>query len=187
MIGFSFPRLLNMQNPAGAIGYPEAGYTEGAAVMSPPPRSPIEDRATNRVASQMYCNETNMGTPAPPSNLTHLLTSSEIELLRGELQAAANQVVEVFLAARLSGGNSIVQETLVESDVHLDYHPGGKTTNHLLTVKEVADIFKLSVRKVWRLAAAGQLPPPLKIGRSSRWIAAEIEAYINTVRSNGKN
>ena len=118
-----------------------------------------------------------------PSTVTHLLTSAEAEALRKELRAMANQVVDAFLTARLSG-NSITQDVPVENGAHQDYVQPNQITNNLLSVKDVAGIFKLSVRKVWRLAADGKLPAPVKIGRSSRWLASDVEAYLNTVISN---
>jgi excisionase family DNA binding protein len=128
----------------------------------------------------------NMGTSPQPSSLTHLLTSAEVELLHNELHAVANQVVDAFLAARLGAGYSLAQGGAVENGNHQDYVAANKTTNNLLTVKEVAGILKLSVRKVWRLAAEGKLPAPVKIGRSSRWLASEVDAYLNTVISERK-
>ena len=117
--------------------------------------------------------------------MTHLLTSAEVEALRTELHAMANQVVDAFLAARLDG-NPIIQDVPVAKIFQQDYVTPNQITNNLLGVKDVAGIFKLSVRKVWRLAADGKLPAPVKIGRSSRWLASDVEAYLNTVISSRK-
>jgi len=48
----------------------------------------------------------------------------------------------------------------------------------MLTVKEVAEFFACSVRKVWRLVAAKELPQPVKIGRSCRWDPSEVQRYL---------
>lgn len=52
----------------------------------------------------------------------------------------------------------------------------------LLTVHEVAAIFKVSVRTIQRRRAAGDLPKPISIGpRMIRWRADEIEAWIRSL------
>lgn len=48
----------------------------------------------------------------------------------------------------------------------------------LLTVKEVAAALKVSPRQVWKLKTMGRLPWPVRLGRSVRWRADEIEAWI---------
>ena len=48
----------------------------------------------------------------------------------------------------------------------------------LLTVREVARLLAVGVRSVWRMASAGQMPRPVKIGRSARWRAAEVGRWI---------
>jgi excisionase family DNA binding protein len=50
----------------------------------------------------------------------------------------------------------------------------------LLTVKQVAAIFSVHRSTVWRLVAAGELPAPVRIGRSiTRWRADEIENFVD--------
>jgi prophage regulatory protein len=53
------------------------------------------------------------------------------------------------------------------------------TLDKLLSLKEVADLLGLSVRAVYRLIDAGELPQPLKVGRSSRIRASDYQAYVN--------
>lgn len=48
----------------------------------------------------------------------------------------------------------------------------------LLTVGEVSALLGVSVRSVWRLAAAGELPSPLAIGRSKRWDRRAIHDFV---------
>jgi predicted DNA-binding transcriptional regulator AlpA len=50
---------------------------------------------------------------------------------------------------------------------------GGK----MLDVAAVAVRFSISRRSVWRAVAQGDLPPPVKIGRCSRWLPADIAAF----------
>ena len=49
----------------------------------------------------------------------------------------------------------------------------------LLTVKEVAHLLGLGQRTVWRLSSIGELPPPIRIGRSRRWRRQAIEEYVD--------
>jgi len=48
----------------------------------------------------------------------------------------------------------------------------------MLKVEEVADILKCSARTVYRLADAGKMPPPCRLGAMVRWSAAAIDAWI---------
>ena len=50
----------------------------------------------------------------------------------------------------------------------------------LLPVAEVARLLSMSVRTVWKLTSAGELPPPVSIRgcRSARWRRREIEDWI---------
>jgi len=52
----------------------------------------------------------------------------------------------------------------------------------LLTPQEVSEILHVSVRTVWRLAAAHALNPPVKIGKSARFFKAEIESYLEKLK-----
>jgi excisionase family DNA binding protein len=48
----------------------------------------------------------------------------------------------------------------------------------LLDAQGVATLLSCSARTVVRLAAASDLPPPIKIGRLARWPRAAIEEWI---------
>ena len=48
----------------------------------------------------------------------------------------------------------------------------------LMTVREVAARLKVSTRQVWKLAASGRLPGPMRLGRSVRWRADDLAAFI---------
>jgi predicted DNA-binding transcriptional regulator AlpA len=48
----------------------------------------------------------------------------------------------------------------------------------LLSVREVADLVGLSERTVWKLSGCGELPPPIKIGRSVRWLRRILEDFM---------
>jgi len=48
----------------------------------------------------------------------------------------------------------------------------------LLRVNEVAELLRISPRQVWKLRAMGRLPEPVRLGRSVRWRARELDAFI---------
>lgn len=50
--------------------------------------------------------------------------------------------------------------------------------SELLTVRDVAALVKLSSRQIYKLCASARMPAPLKVGRSTRWRAAQISAWI---------
>ncbi|MEX3316659.1 MULTISPECIES: AlpA family transcriptional regulator [unclassified Sulfitobacter] len=52
--------------------------------------------------------------------------------------------------------------------------------DQLLTVKQVAQRTAISVPSVWRLSKSGDLPQPVRIGRSVRWRASDLQKHIQT-------
>lgn len=48
----------------------------------------------------------------------------------------------------------------------------------LLTVREVAARLKVSTRQVFKLTRSRQLPPPVKVGGSTRWRSTDIVEFI---------
>lgn len=61
------------------------------------------------------------------------------------------------------------------------------STAALLDVGEVARMLRCSTRHVYRMADAGRMPHPLKLGTLVRWRRAELVAWLDagcpTVRS----
>ena len=50
----------------------------------------------------------------------------------------------------------------------------------LLTVKDVADILSIGVRTVWRWAAQGKIPRPIRLARNTlRWKASQLQEYMD--------
>ncbi len=47
-----------------------------------------------------------------------------------------------------------------------------------LSVQQVAFLLDISVRSVWRLTSSGELPRPVAIGRSRRWLRHAIDEYL---------
>jgi excisionase family DNA binding protein len=52
------------------------------------------------------------------------------------------------------------------------------TSTRLLTAAEVAKELRVSIRHVRRLADAGEMPRPLRLGRVVRWSEAELIRWI---------
>jgi prophage regulatory protein len=52
------------------------------------------------------------------------------------------------------------------------------TAPALITFVQVATKVGMGRSRIYALIAEGKFPPPVKIGSSSRWIVAEIDAYI---------
>lgn len=52
----------------------------------------------------------------------------------------------------------------------------------LFTITEAAIYVNVSKRTIHRLIASGELPQPIKIGRSSRIHREDVDAYINAQR-----
>jgi len=48
----------------------------------------------------------------------------------------------------------------------------------LLSVQDLARVLAISVRSVWRRDSAGQIPRPVRIGRSVRWLYEEIIDWV---------
>ena len=52
----------------------------------------------------------------------------------------------------------------------------------LVDAKALAKMLSCSVRSVWRMRSAGQLPAPVKLGRSIRWDRRDIESFIDGLK-----
>ena len=56
------------------------------------------------------------------------------------------------------------------------------TEERLLDLKEVGERLGVSVRTVWRMIAAGELPRPVRVRRAPRLLLSEIGAYIERIK-----
>ena len=54
----------------------------------------------------------------------------------------------------------------------------GANSTELLTVGGLARALKISVRQVWKMLSRGDLPSPIKLGRSVRWRSSEIAGWL---------
>lgn len=48
----------------------------------------------------------------------------------------------------------------------------------LLNVKDLAARLRVSSRQIWKLCAMGRLPAPVRLSRSVRWRAADIDRWV---------
>lgn len=56
-------------------------------------------------------------------------------------------------------------------------------SEQLLTVKDVAQLLKVSVPTIYRLIKNDGFPPPLKVGHSSRWSREVVIKYLMQAHS----
>jgi len=49
----------------------------------------------------------------------------------------------------------------------------------LVNANEVARLLSISSRTLWKLASAGRVPEPVRLGRSVRWRAGELQAWVD--------
>jgi excisionase family DNA binding protein len=57
----------------------------------------------------------------------------------------------------------------------------------LLKANEVAQMLSISTRTLWRLVSVKKFPAPVRVGGSTRWRAAEVEAWVESRCTNGTN
>ncbi|MFZ1932688.1 MAG: helix-turn-helix domain-containing protein [Thermoguttaceae bacterium] len=51
-------------------------------------------------------------------------------------------------------------------------------TPSLITAVEFAGMLQVSVRTLWRLRSAGQVPAPVRLGGAVRWRLDEVKKWI---------
>ena len=59
-------------------------------------------------------------------------------------------------------------------------------TNYQITLfrdRDVAKILNISVSSVWRRVQDKTLPPPIRIGRATRWPASEINEAVEKAKT----
>lgn len=54
----------------------------------------------------------------------------------------------------------------------------------LWNVSKVARRLGVSTRTVWRLTSEGRLPQPVAIGRCKRWHRADVDRFVESLKSN---
>jgi excisionase family DNA binding protein len=56
--------------------------------------------------------------------------------------------------------------------------PASPSEPLLITAEEFAELMQVSVRSVWRLRSAGEIPEPVRIGGTIRWRREEVLQWI---------
>ncbi|MBW7906575.1 MAG: hypothetical protein LC135_16360 [Phycisphaerae bacterium] len=51
--------------------------------------------------------------------------------------------------------------------------------HEFMTATQVAGRLGISPRHVWKLLASRRLPEPIRMGRVTRWLAGDIDLYID--------
>jgi predicted DNA-binding transcriptional regulator AlpA len=73
----------------------------------------------------------------------------------------------------------------------LSIGPASPSEPLLITAEEFAEMMQVSVRTLWRLRSAGQVPEPVRIGGTVRWNRERVLDWISegcpplTSRENG--
>ena len=49
----------------------------------------------------------------------------------------------------------------------------------LISADELARLLGISTRTIWRRLSGGEIPKPVRLGKSVRWRLADIEAWID--------
>jgi excisionase family DNA binding protein len=57
--------------------------------------------------------------------------------------------------------------------------PASPSEPLLITAEEFAELMQVSVRSIWRLRSAREIPEPLRIGGNIRWRREEVMEWIN--------
>lgn len=60
--------------------------------------------------------------------------------------------------------------------------PQNQSERLALTAEEVAKALNILTRHLWNLTAAGKMPAPIRLGRSTRWLAADLAAHLDKLR-----
>jgi excisionase family DNA binding protein len=59
------------------------------------------------------------------------------------------------------------------------HEPVTQVAPQLISAEELSAMLGMSKRTVWRLLSAGQIPQPVRIGRSTRWRLDEVRRWID--------
>lgn len=75
-------------------------------------------------------------------------------------------------------------ETQEQKISDLENRNAGDIRNHdrLVDLKAVAELLGVCTRSVHRLVAAGELAPPAKVGRASRWFVSDVDRYMERLK-----
>lgn len=63
---------------------------------------------------------------------------------------------------------------------------GTQPPYRLMRDREVAATLNISVRQVWKLSEDGVLPSPVRLGRTTRWRAVDIDRLVESAAGSGR-
>jgi len=89
----------------------------------------------------------------------------------------------VNVSNQLSALIRVVSSQQAVSAASVSGNIGPHAGDRLLNIREIAAKMGVCLRTVRRLIAGGQLPPPVKVGRASRWHLVDIEKYVDSLKS----
>lgn len=61
--------------------------------------------------------------------------------------------------------------------------PPAIVSEHLLSPRELGDILSKSLNAIHHMRQRGMLPAPIKLGRSLRWRASDINAWLAAAKT----
>jgi excisionase family DNA binding protein len=75
---------------------------------------------------------------------------------------------------------SVTTEEMNASSSATSFAKRGKLASAVYTAREVADLLQVSLRRVWQMRDAGEIPQPFPVGRLVRWSRTVIDEWIAT-------
>jgi predicted DNA-binding transcriptional regulator AlpA len=58
-----------------------------------------------------------------------------------------------------------------------------ETNEHLISLPVAPSRLDVSLRSFYRLIAQGELPPPVKVGRSSKMFQSDLSGYVQKLKA----
>ncbi|GEM_PF-1793998 len=113
-------------------------------------------------------------TPTKPQNTRQ--HKNRVDLVPGSRDHHTHDY-EVELEQAVAAGD---KDAICEAAKQMVEHQKVNMTQppQLLSVRQVASVFGLCTRSIWRMVANGELPPPILVGGARRWYQADIHAYL---------
>jgi excisionase family DNA binding protein len=82
------------------------------------------------------------------------------------------------LETRFDALKTITSRLKRDAESVLEEQESAEADDTLLTPKQLAGLFKISVRTLWRWRAKGELPEPIRLGGCIRWRKTDVHKWI---------
>lgn len=79
----------------------------------------------------------------------------------------------------MSNPEAIIDEPVAACPENTANGEGKQPVPLLLDANEAARLLSISSRTLWKLASAGRVPEPVRLGRSVRWRPSELQAWVD--------